>query len=217
MIRPHPSIAFARSLLLLVALVPIGCGAPVQRHAAEPAVAAAASEPVAPAASPATQTSTDAPPTDPTSTDPTSMPTPQPTDPAYNPLTSKEAYVILQKGTERAGTGEFTDHEAEGTYVCRQCNAALYRSADKFHSGCGWPSFDAEIAGAVERHDDSSHGMERIEIVCANCKGHLGHVFHGERMTDKNTRHCVNSISMRFVAAGQDLPPPIVRAGAPKK
>ncbi|MGC3970497.1 MAG: methionine-R-sulfoxide reductase [Pirellulales bacterium] len=128
----------------------------------------------------------------------------------YNPLTKFEADVILHKGTERAGTGEFTDATADGTYVCRQCNAALYRSTDKFHSGCGWPSFDDEIPGAVERHDDTTFGMVRTEIVCANCKGHLGHVFEGEHMTAKNTRHCVNSVSMRFVPAGQELPKPIV-------
>ena len=132
--------------------------------------------------------------------------------PAYNPLTKAEADVILQKGTERALIGEYTDTKADGTYICRQCNAPLYRAKDKFHSGCGWPSFDDEIPGAVERHDDGSLGMARTEIVCQNCKGHLGHVFAGEHMTEKNTRHCVNSISMRFVPAGQDLPKPIVRA-----
>ncbi|MBL8723316.1 MAG: methionine-R-sulfoxide reductase [Planctomycetes bacterium] len=137
-------------------------------------------------------------------------PTPNADPTAYNPLTTFEAWVIQQKGTERAGTGEYTDHEAEGTYVCRQCNAALYRSADKFHSGCGWPAFDDELPGAITRHHDRSHGMERTEIVCANCQGHLGHVFTGERMTAKNTRHCVNSVSMRFVPQGQPLPKPIV-------
>ena len=131
--------------------------------------------------------------------------------PDYNPLNAFESDVILKKGTERAFTGEYADHDADGTYVCRQCNAALYRSQDKFHSGCGWPSFDDEIAGAVERHRDFSHGMVRTEIVCANCKGHLGHVFEGERMTEKNTRHCVNSVSMRFVPAGKELPARIVR------
>lgn len=129
---------------------------------------------------------------------------------AYNPLTKFEADVIRNKGTERAFIGEYTDTKDEGTYICRQCNAPLYRSQDKFHSGCGWPSFDDELPGAVERHDDMSHGMVRTEIVCANCKGHLGHVFLGEQMTAKNTRHCVNSVSMRFVPAGKELPAPIV-------
>ena len=129
---------------------------------------------------------------------------------SYNELNEKEAYVLLNKGTERAGTGEYTDLDDDGLYICRQCNAPLYRSGDKFHSGCGWPSFDDEIEGAIERHEDVSFGMVRTEIVCKNCKGHLGHVFHGERMTEKNTRHCVNSVSMRFVPAGQQAPAKIV-------
>ncbi|MBL8750560.1 MAG: methionine-R-sulfoxide reductase [Planctomycetes bacterium] len=143
------------------------------------------------------------------------MPASRPdSSPSYNKLTPAEAQVILQKGTERAFTGEYTENEAEGTYICRQCNAVLYRSEDKFHSGCGWPSFDDEVAGAVERHSDHSHGMERVEITCKNCGGHLGHVFTGERMTDMNTRHCVNSVSLRFVKAGDPLPAPIVKKPA---
>ena len=116
----------------------------------------------------------------------------------YNTLTPEEQYVILQKGTERPHTGIYTDSEEVGTYLCKQCNTPLYRSKDKFHSGCGWASFDDEIEGAIEYITDNSHGMRRVEIVCANCKGHLGHVFEGERFTPKNTRHCVNSISLNF-------------------
>lgn len=122
----------------------------------------------------------------------------------YNDLNSKEQYVLLQKGTERAGIGEYTDNKAKGIYICRRCNAALYKSDSKFDSHCGWPSFDDEIPGRVERLPDAD-GL-RTEIICKNCGGHLGHVFFGEGFTAKDTRHCVNSISMRFIAEGKELP-----------
>ena len=123
----------------------------------------------------------------------------------FNPLSPDEARVILNKGTERPFTGEFDDNKMPGTYICRQCNQPLYKSEDKFASGCGWPSVYDEIAGAVDKHTDADG--RRVEIICSNCKGHLGHVCTGERMTAKNTRHCVNSISMKFIKEGEELPP----------
>jgi methionine-R-sulfoxide reductase len=127
----------------------------------------------------------------------------------YNPLTPQEERVILHKGTERAFTGEYTKLHDPGTFVCRRCNAPLYRSDDKFDSQCGWPSFDDELPGAVKQLPDADG--RRTEIVCNNCDGHLGHVFFGEGFTKKNTRHCVNSVSMRFYAQGKPLPPVVAR------
>jgi len=118
-------------------------------------------------------------------------------DKQFNKLTPEEERVLLYKGTEMPFSGKFYKHKQPGTYVCRRCNAPLYRSADKFDSHCGWPSFDDEIKKAVERVVDADG--YRVEIICANCKAHLGHVFEGERFTPKNIRHCVNSISMDFI------------------
>ena len=115
----------------------------------------------------------------------------------WNPLTPEEEAVIVNKGTERPFVGEYTDFKQDGGYVCKRCGKLLYRSEDKFESHCGWPSFDSEVEGSVKRITDAD-GI-RTEIVCANCDAHLGHVFTGEGYTAKNIRHCVNSISMKFI------------------
>ena len=116
---------------------------------------------------------------------------------SFNPLSPEERYVIEMKGTERPFTGEYDAFYEDGVYICRRCNAALYLSDDKFDAHCGWPAFDQEIPDAVNQLPDPD-GM-RTEVECSNCGGHLGHVFFGEGFTPTNARHCINSLSMRFV------------------
>jgi len=115
----------------------------------------------------------------------------------FNDLTQEERSIIIDKQTEPPFSGEYDSFFEPGTYVCRRCDSPLYKADSKFHSGCGWPSFDQEIKDTVKKIPDSDG--KRVEIVCNNCGGHLGHIFTGENFTEKNTRHCVNSISLKFV------------------
>lgn len=122
----------------------------------------------------------------------------------YNPLTQEEKHVIEDKGTEHPFTGEYDDFYLEGTFICRKCNSPLFSSKAKFNAGCGWPAFDDNFTNAVTRTIDKDG--QRTEITCSHCKAHLGHVFEGERLTYKDTRHCVNSLSIKFIPAGEKLP-----------
>ncbi|MCH8745897.1 MAG: methionine-R-sulfoxide reductase [Chloroflexi bacterium] len=119
-------------------------------------------------------------------------------DSKFNPLSQEERYIIEDKGTEAPFTGEYDDFYETGTYICRRCDAQLYRSKDKFDARCGWPAFDQEIPGAVNNLADPDGS--RVEVECANCGGHLGHVFFGEGFTPTSARHCVNSLSMKFIS-----------------
>ena len=116
----------------------------------------------------------------------------------FKNLNSKERNIIVNKGTEYPYTGKYNKHFEKGVYHCKACDSPLYNSNSKFESNCGWPSFDDEIKDAVTRHPDYKLGYKRIEICCAKCGGHLGHVFEGEKFTEKNVRHCVNSLSLIF-------------------
>lgn len=117
----------------------------------------------------------------------------------WNILSKQEAHVILDKGTEMPFTGEYNNFKEEGVFICRQCEQVLYKTSDKFDSGCGWPSFDDEMPDSIKRITDADG--RRVEILCSNCDGHLGHVFKGEQLTSKNVRHCVNSVSIKFISS----------------
>ena len=117
----------------------------------------------------------------------------------FEKLSTKEIEVIVNKGTERPFTGKYNDFYENGLYVCKACENPLFYSKDKFNSNCGWPAFDDEIENAINRVQDFSLGRVRTEILCSKCNGHLGHVFEGEGFTEKNIRHCVNSISLKFI------------------
>ena len=123
---------------------------------------------------------------------------------AYNPLTEEEHRIIVGKSQERPYTGEYDDFFVDGTFICRRCNAPLFSSKAKYEAQCGWPAFEDSFADAVELVPDEDG--QRTEIQCAHCHGHLGHVFEGEQLTDTNTRHCVNSLSIRFIEEEDDLP-----------
>ena len=118
----------------------------------------------------------------------------------FSELTSEEKHILKDKGTETPFTGEYNEHFEAGIFMCRACDNPLYESNTKFNSGCGWPSFDDEIEGAITHYEDLSGGQLRTEICCKKCDGHLGHIFVGEQFTEKDTRHCVNSLSIRFKA-----------------
>lgn len=122
----------------------------------------------------------------------------------FNDLTKEEKRIIEKKGTEAPFSGEYDNYYEEGIFICRKCNAPLFSSKSKFDAGCGWPSFDTNYPDALKRFLDQD--STRTEIQCANCGGHLGHVFEGENYTSKNTRYCVNSLSIRFIPKGKELP-----------
>ncbi len=124
---------------------------------------------------------------------------------SFNKLTQQEEDVIKYKGTEAPFSGEYDNFYKDGTFICRQCNTPLFSAESKFDAGCGWPAFDENYPNAIKRVTDADG--QRVEIECQNCGAHLGHVFTGEKMTDKDTRHCVNSLSIHFVAKDKPLPP----------